>query len=209
MKYKHIVFDVDGTLVDTAQTALTCLQRVLYEETGRQIDLETLYPLFGIPCLELAIQFGTPDPARAVLKWQEYDRQQLKNVRLFSGITQMLDVLHRTGCTLGIVTSRCRREIQEQLQAFHLEPFFSVSVCSDDTERRKPFPEPLLKYLELSGAKSTEVLYIGDSEHDMACAKAVGVDCGLAMWGRSYAKKNPSADFYFVSPEEITNLICE
>ena len=101
MKYKHIVFDVDGTLVDTAQTALTCLQRVLYEETGRQIDLETLYPLFGIPCLELAIQFGTPDPARAVLKWQEYDRQQLKNVRLFSGITQMLDVLHRTGCRLG------------------------------------------------------------------------------------------------------------
>ena len=86
---------------------------------------------------------------------------------------------------------------------------FSVSVCSDDTERRKPFPEPLLKYLELSGAKSTEVLYIGDSEHDMACAKAAGVDCGLAMWGRSYAKKNPSADFYFVSPEEITNLICE
>ena len=66
MKYKHIVFDVDGTLVDTAQTALTCLQRVLYEETGRQIDLETLYPLFGIPCLELAIQFGTPDPERAV-----------------------------------------------------------------------------------------------------------------------------------------------
>lgn len=206
MKYKHIVFDVDGTLLDTAETSLTCLQRVLLEVLHREIPMEELRPLFGIPCKEIAQMYQVPNVDEVVERWQKYDREEKTKVSLFSGIRELLERLSQMGYVLGIVTSRSRKEIDEQIPFFHLESYFKVSISSDDTERRKPFPDPLLKYIELTGAKPEEILYIGDSEHDMECARAAGIDGGLAGWGSNLSEEY-NVKYYFKESMDVLHLL--
>ena len=202
MKYKHIVFDVDGTLLDTAETSLRCLQRVFVEVLGVEYPMEELRPLFGIPCAEIAEMYKCPDVEYNVKTWQRYDHEAKSSVQLFPGIREVLDKLYDTDYVLGVVTSRSRPEVEQQMPMFQLDKYFETSICSDDTARRKPFPDPLLKYLELTGAGADEVLYIGDSKHDMECAKAAGIDGALAGWG-SMTLDLKEAAYVFEKPENV------
>ncbi|MBQ4088370.1 MAG: HAD hydrolase-like protein, partial [Clostridia bacterium] len=78
-------------------------------------------------------------------------------------------------------------------------------VCADHTEKHKPEPEPLLKYMELTGAKPDEVLYIGDSKYDEMCAHAAGVDFALATWGAT--DLTLPAEWKPAEPMEIANIV--
>ena len=97
MKYKHIVFDVDGTLADTAKTAMESVQKMILELTGKDVPLEELLPLFGMPCVDINIMYGVPDPEYGVKVWQQYDHELQDQVELFPGIIEMLDRLHKKG----------------------------------------------------------------------------------------------------------------
>lgn len=209
MRYKHIVFDLDGTLLDTAETALSCLQRTLNEVLGKKIPMSELRPLFGIPCHEIAQMYHVPDVEYTVKQWQEYDRQEKGNVKPFEGVIELLDLLKEQGYMLGLVTSRSRKEINEQLPMFSMENYFSTIIGSDDTVLRKPFPDPLLKYIEISKIGKEKVLYIGDSRHDMECANAAGIDCGLALWGFISGDEHPEATYYFSQPSNIVDVLSE
>ena len=206
MKYKHIVFDVDGTLLDTAETSLKCLQRVFVEVLGVEYPMEELRPLFGIPCAEIAQMYHCPDVEYTVKTWQRYDHEAKSSVLLFDGIREVLDRLYDTDYILGVVTSRSRPEVEQQMPMFKLDKYFKTSICSDDTDRRKPYPDPLLKYMELTGASADEVLYIGDSKHDMECAKAAGIAGALAGWG-SMSFEIEEAAYVFAKPEEILTFL--
>jgi len=206
MKYKHIVFDVDGTLLDTAETSLKCLQRVFMEVLGVEYPMEELRTLFGIPCAEIAQMYKCPDVEYTVRTWQRYDHEAKSTVQLFDGIREVLDKIYDTDFILGVVTSRSRPEVKEQMPMFSLDKYFETSICSDDTDRRKPYPDPLLKYLELTGASADEVLYIGDSRHDMECAKAAGIDGALAGWG-SMTLEIEEAAYVFAKPEEVLTFL--
>lgn len=208
MRYKHIVFDVDGTLLDTAQTSLTCLQRVFWEVLHREVPMEELQPLFGIPCKEIAQMYQVPDVDDVVARWQKYDREEKTKVSLFPGVREVLEKLSQRNLILGIVTSRSRQEIEEQIPFFHLESYFEVFISSDDTDRRKPFPDPLLKYMEITGGKKDEILYIGDSKHDMECAWAAGIDGGLAGWGAVLTENN-HAKYCFREPMDVLHVLEE
>ena len=153
MKYKHIVFDLDGTLLDTAQTALTCLQKVLEEVLDRTVPMTELEDLFGIPCLEIAEMYKVPDPEFVVSKWQEYDAKEKVNVKPFDGVLELLRALDDHGYKLGLVTSRTQREIAQQLPMFEMNGLFGAIVGSDDTDRRKPYPDPLEKYMQYCDLK--------------------------------------------------------
>lgn len=207
MKYRHFVFDLDGTLLDTAQTALSCLQRVLQEVLGRSIAMKELEGLFGIPCLEIAQMYHVPDPEYVVSKWQEYDAKEKINVRPFRGVVELLQTLLNNGYKLGLVTSRTQREIAQQLPMFAMDGMFGVIVGSDDTKRRKPYPDPLEKYMQQAQAVPEEVLYIGDSIHDMMCAKSAGADFGYAGWGALAVDNDPKFDYYFPDPTNVLDIL--
>ena len=207
MNYKHIVFDLDGTLLDTAHTALTCLQEVLNEVLGREIPMIELEDLFGIPCYEIAEIYKVPDPDYVVKKWQDYDAREKVNVKPFDGVVNLLNSLKEKGYKLGLVTSRTQKEIAFQLPLFHMDEVFGVIVGSDDTERRKPFPDPLKKYMERANANAGDILYIGDSVHDMECAHSAGAAFGYAGWGSLAVDNDPKFDYYFSVPTEVLDIV--
>ena len=118
----------------------------------------------------------------------------------------MLLKLKAQGCSLGIVTSRCRAEYDAYFSSFHLEEIFHRIVCADDTKTHKPEPEPIFKYTEAEKALLSSCIYIGDMSTDIECAKKAGIAAGLVLWNKCEGLSR-EADFLFRSPEELLELL--
>ena len=207
MKYKHIIFDIDGTLIDTRDYYMKELQRLIKEYQGRDVSLEDLRSAFGIPGQDglREVGFKEEDLERMEEIWSGYVEKSETPIKIFEGVAEILEELSKTR-KLGVVTSKNFQEY-EDFKKFGLNGFFKQAVIKDDTERHKPFPDPILKYLERAKADKTEALYIGDTLFDMECAQAAGVDCALALWGSAYKPSEVAADYYFKTPSEILEIV--
>lgn len=107
------------------------------------------------------------------------------------------------GCKLGIVTSKTRNEYTADFAApFALSGYFSTVICVEDTARPKPYPDPLLTYLNAARIHAEDALYIGDTLYDCQCAQNAGVDFGLAAWGNAAVQEIP-ADYIFKRPADV------
>lgn len=182
--YRHLVFDIDGTLIDTENAVLHSLQKALRRE-HIDMPLSQLRFSLGIPGSEALKRFDLPDRQETLDYWDACFRDFLDEIRPFDGIVELLKRLRERGVRLGVVTSKTRIELAQDFLALGLESYFEVIVTADETVRHKPDGEPMLKYLELAQAQKTETLYIGDSGYDLDCARNAGCDSALAMWGRS------------------------
>jgi HAD superfamily hydrolase (TIGR01549 family) len=114
--------------------------------------------------------------------------------------------LNLSGIKTGIVTSKTRAEFTDDFTPFGLNDYFSLVVCADDTEKHKPDPEPILKFLELSGVDKSKAVYIGDTKYDSACALDAGTDFALALWGAK-SHENIKATYMLNDPKEILKFI--
>jgi len=204
--YNCIIFDVDGTLIDTEIALLSSLQKVLEEETGHVFRAENLAFVLGIPG-EIALRkLGVKKVAYCNMKWNEYLHDFYHSVKVFDDIENTLARLYEQGVLLGIVTSKTKEELNKDFMSFDLGNYFQLAVCADNTCKHKPDPEPIRKFLDMTGMKPSEVIYVGDTLYDMRCAHGAGVDFGLALWG---AKSNEriEAKYVFEKPGQILNII--
>lgn len=202
--YKHIVFDIDGTLIDTEYAVLHSLKNLLKEEYNRDYKIEELEFALGITGEAAIKQLEISDIERTVDLWNDKLNKYKESVCVFNGIEELLKVLSQNH-KLGIVTSKTKEEFEEEVTHFGLNKYFGVIICADDTEKHKPNPEPLLKYMELANAKNKETIYIGDSIYDMQCAKASKVDFAFAKWGNK--RQNIEAKYTLSQPSELFNWI--
>lgn len=202
--YKHIVFDVDGTLIDTEYAVLHSLKDLLKEEYNRDYKIEELEFALDITGEAAIKQLEISDIERTVDLWNDKLNKYKESVCVFNGIEELLKVLSQNH-KLGIVTSKTKEEFEEEVTHFGLNKYFGVIICADDTEKHKPNPKPLLKYMELANAKNKETIYIGDSIYDMQCAKASKVDFAFAKWGNK--RQNIEAKYTLSQPSELFNWI--
>ena len=183
MKYQHIVFDVDGTLVDNAYAILRSLQQTVQEFTGKTYPFEELTFCLGIPGMDTLQQLDIGDKNAAFNRWVELLNSLFHTAKLFDGIQPLLEQLRQAGFCLGIVTSRKRHVLEEDLPGFGIREYFGTTVCEEDSQKHKPNPDPLLAYMAKTGARPEQILYIGDSIYDFRCATSAGCDFALAYWG--------------------------
>ena len=182
MKYRLIVFDWDGTVIDSPATIVECMQAA-----SRDLGLP-------VPARERAshvIGLGLHDAMRIVApelpgsRYPEfvasYRRHFLARedtMRLFAGMAELLQLLSR-GRALAIATGKSRRGLERSLEATGVRGLFAASRCADETTP-KPHPAMLLELMQELSAAPGGVLMIGDTSHDMEMARAAGVD-GLAV----------------------------
>ncbi|MGN0076914.1 MAG: HAD family hydrolase [Parafannyhessea sp.] len=207
-RYEYVVFDVDGTLVDSERANLVSLQRTLLELTGRRYELEDLRFTLGLPDGPALRQLGfeQPDEAeRAGRRWEQLAEREAASNTVYPGIRSTIEELHRRGIGTGVASSRARHEYAEQISPLGIDDLFDHIVLVEDTERHKPEPDPLLECLRRAGVAAERALYVGDAEYDVRCATSAGVDFALAGWGaqRAYGGER----YVLQRPEDLLALV--
>lgn len=205
MKFLHLIFDLDGTLIDTETATLKTWQETL-AEYGFPYSLEKLKCVRGIATESALQRLNAAVDADFEKRWvQNYDVMASED-DFFPEVDEMLQRLKTAGYSLGVVTSRSRDEYNKYFQRFHLDKLLKFIVFADDTVKHKPSPEPLYKYMERIGAEAKQCIYIGDMPTDIECAKNAGVTAGLMQWHHEQAPC-VNADYIFTNAEEVLNAL--
>ena len=197
---------MDGTLTDSIGLIVHCYQQTMQRFAGRTLTRDEIVPKIGraLPTLFAEERVGDVDDMLTfyrALYAQEHDGW----VRLYDGVDEMLAGL--SGLPLAIVTSKSLQSARPALERFGLGEKMQVVITSDDTEKHKPDPEPLLLAATRLGIAPEKCAYLGDSIHDLHAARAAGMQALAALWGPSPPETlRPLADFSFASPHELLRL---
>ena len=209
MQYDVVLYDLDGTLVDTVPVIVESFQRAFLEIVGHTEDEVFILSTIGLP-LEYAFA-GYDLPVQESLT-EVYRRENAKllgvSVHVFEGVMEGLALLNAMGVRQGVVTSKKRDTALISIKQFEMDPFFEVIISGEDTKIHKPNPEPLLYALQKMGISDfSRVLYVGDSIHDLSCACSAGVDAAAVNW--TYMPKSELAaekPRYWL--DRLTDLSC-
>jgi pyrophosphatase PpaX len=185
VRFPTVLFDLDGTVVDSGSIILASMRHATREVLGREYSDEELLRTVGGPGLEAQMQ--TIDPERADELVDVYRAHNLPlhdGLQACAGMEAVLRRLHSEGRRLGVVTAKRRDTAELAFATVPLGHLFEVVVGGDETERHKPDPEPLLLGAERLGADPAQTAYVGDSPFDVLAAKAAGMHAVAVTWGR-------------------------
>lgn len=208
-----IVWDLDGTLVDSAPDLATALNSVLDMRGFFTLPVTEVRKMIGNGVPKL-VERGfnavgiRPDAAQldelVALFVKEYKACATDNTRPYPGIVEALKEIHGMNIPMGVCTNKPEAFTRQILQGLGLSGYFSSVVGGDSTGARKPDPEPLLACLRGLVSIPVSSLMIGDSVHDVHAARAAGVTIGVVPWGyRSAPVEDLGADFVL---HDITGL---
>lgn len=194
-----ILFDLDGTLVDTAHDlgyALN-LQRVRHGLTELPLEVIRPYASHGSKGL-LAIGFGlSTDDARFGEMREEYlaiyDQVLTRKPILFEGIAELLASLEAKNMPWGVVTNKPRRFTQPLMQSIGLLARAACVISGDDAPRPKPYPDTLLMACKQADIDPEQCWYVGDAERDIQAGKAAGMRTVVALYGYLAETDQPAA----------------
>lgn len=205
MGYKHLIFDIDGTLVDNEKVVIATWQETILQLFGKHYETSDLNFVLGIPGVTTMERLGAENPQEAFVVWGQNFIKHKTEIELFPHIENTIAALKSKGLELGLVTSRTHDELNNDFALGEIIGNFDTIICVTDAPRPKPNPDPLLVYMERCGLSPDEVLYIGDSDYDYHCAKNAKVDFGVASWGDNRIR-HTDARFSFNSPMDILNI---
>jgi len=189
---RAILFDLDGTLIDTTHLILCCFDHSWQKVCGTSHARESLIGTFGMPLRDamhrlLAASDGPGGDELVERLLAEYRTFNLANHDLlavaFEDTQATLAELRARGYLIGVVTSKSRELALRGLRLCSLDSLVDAAVFLEDTARHKPLPDPVLAALERLGAEPARAAYVGDSSHDMVAGRAAGVRTVAALWG--------------------------
>jgi phosphoglycolate phosphatase len=185
LKYRLIVFDWDGTIIDSPAAIAECI-RASCGELGLEVpDRERASHVIGMGMQQLMRAVAPALPAERYPEFiAAYRRHFLRceaSLQVFSGMRELLAELSAAS-SLGIATAKSRRGLERALDATGLRPHFRASRCADETHP-KPHPAMLLELLQETGTDAQSALMIGDTTHDLEMARAAGVDALAVAYG--------------------------
>jgi pyrophosphatase PpaX len=204
-----ILFDLDGTLIDTIELIVAAAQYAFASRPGPAPTEAEIRATIGRP---LVTQFGPwlvdeHDLPFLVAKYREHQLEHHDRLTtVYPGIPEAVASLHSAGCAMGIVTSKVGFMAERALVHVGLREYMRVVIASDSTTRHKPDPEPVLVAMEQLGARPEDTVFVGDSPYDMMAAVAAGVRPVGVAWGAFEVDVLASAGAAVVVPE-VADLV--
>lgn len=210
MKVDTLLFDLDGTLIDTNELIITSFQYTLDHYFPGQFTREDILPFIGPPLID---SFSKLDRDKAEEMMQFYRNfnhaKHDELVKEFPGVYDAIKTLHEKNYKLAIVTTKKRVTTEMGLKLTKLEPFFDAVVTLDEITHAKPHPEPLLKALDLVGSKPEQAIMVGDNRHDIEGGKNAGTLTAGVAWalkGREHLEQF-KPDFMLESMFDLVEIV--
>jgi pyrophosphatase PpaX len=191
MRFPVVLFDFDGTVVDSGAIILASMRHATKTVLERELEDEILLAAVGGSGLVEQMRLLDEEHVdELVACYREHNEPLHSQLGECTGMTAVLQTLRGQGRRLGIVTAKRQATVRLAFSYLPLlERFFDVVVTSDDTERHKPNPEPLLHALAQLNAEPAAAAYVGDSPFDIRAAKAAGVHAVAVTWGGIHSRE--------------------
>jgi pyrophosphatase PpaX len=206
---KGVIFDLDGTLVDSRNADLGALSQALEQMTGERIPLKELSRFFGVSSEEAASQLVGDRAGELLDRWSHlYHATLADSIRVYPGIKEILREMHAAGMRLGVVTLQTREEMRQTRKVILLDEWVDVWVALDDTLQPKPSPEPVILAIDMLELHPERTVIVGDSIKDMRAGRAAGIGTGAALWGSIEVEQLLAfqPDFIFHQPTDLRKL---
>ena len=185
MRFRIVLFDLDGTLIDSGPIILASMQHSVRTVLGREIPPEELGLTIGGQGIVAQMQAIDADRADELVDaYKEHNDGLHETLQAFDELLELLPRLKAEGRRLGIVTAKRHRTVGLALERFPaLRDEFDIVVAHEDTDRHKPDPDPVLLAIERLDGTPAEAVYVGDSPFDIRAAKAAGAYAVAVGWG--------------------------
>lgn len=195
-RYDLIVFDWDGTLLDSPGAIVACIQAACRDLGIEPPDDDAARHVIGLG-LHDALSTALPrlDPSEYFRVAERYRHHFLsidEQLNLFAGASELIGKLHGAGLLLGVATGKSRRGLERALATSGLGALFHGTRCADETHP-KPHPAMLEEIMEELGAAAERTLMVGDTTHDLLMARSAGVDALAVSFG-AHSRENLLAE---------------
>ena len=211
MTVKGILFDMDGTLVNTNELILACFDHATQKCLGKTYPHEEFISYFGRPLVE---GLDAIFPGRGRELAQVYrDYQTLvhnQKAKAIPGMFETLTRLKQRGIKMAIVTSKYESTARKALQLFKIEPFFSCVIGNGQVQKPKPDAEPSLLALQNLDLTGRDCLCVGDSPYDLLSGKKAGcttVAVNYSLFDHEQLLKIGQPDYCIDRPEDLLTLL--
>lgn len=212
-KTDTVLFDFDGTIMDTNDMILGSWQHTFRTLTGSETDTAMLVRTFGEPLGKTMARFFPEVPVEESLEiYRSYQRDRFCDmIKLFPGTRELLDELKNRGYKMGLVTSRLLNTTMQGLETFGIKEYFDAILTADDTPLHKPDPAPINITLEKLGSDRERSVMLGDTMYDIKCARNARVTSVLVAWslalGQTTDFGGDAPDYIINSPGELFDII--
>jgi 2-phosphoglycolate phosphatase len=216
LKFKAVIFDLDGTLIDTAPDLASTLNYLLTVHDKAPLEFDDIRHVASdgaAGLIELGFGVRAKDPDYPPLR-KEFLHFYMNNIAnrsvLFDGMDEILHFIEDTHTPWGIVTNKQTDLTLKLLKALNLDKRTNCVVCGDTVKERKPHPEPLLYAAKLLNLNPADCCYVGDAERDIQAAKAAKMTSIFASYGYLHKDIHPSsvgADYIVESPIDLRAIL--
>ena len=179
-----VIFDLDGTLIDTNDLVADSWRYTVKKLTGKDITDDEIRGTLGEILLDSMRRIMPEiDPDTALEVYRAYQRDIfLDSIKLYDGTAEVLAALHGAGIKNAILTSRLRTSTEKAMAHFGIRELFDAVLTASDTKIFKPDPAPVYLILDMLGSKAEDAMIVGDSIHDVEAGLAAGVFTVLVDW---------------------------
>ncbi|MCK5053824.1 MAG: HAD-IA family hydrolase [Anaerolineales bacterium] len=207
-KFKAVIFDLDGTLIASKETARLALGDLLRKHNREAFSDEISQSFRGMPTRQILSYIDPEQVDSLLLEVVELENYYRDRSSLYAGTLETLRALDKAQIQLAVVTSQAALEVEHVRAYFPLDDMIQVWVSADDILHPKPHPESLEKAMDRMMVAKEQTLFVGDTHYDIMAGKLSGVHTGAALWGRNNAHDLLALDpdFLFNDPAEIQEL---
>ena len=206
-----VLFDLDGTLVDTAPDLIACLNSSLHYHGFKQVDEHKVKPYISFGAMAMIEKAGMTEDKSIQAQILEtmlehYQNNIVEHGGFFEGMSETLKTIETKGLKWGVVTNKHERFTQPLMRALNLIERAACIISGDTTANSKPHPEPMFAACKQAQVKPENCVYIGDARHDITAGKNANMKTLAAVYGYLTDDDQPDswgADALVASPEEI------
>lgn len=206
-KYKAIIYDIDGTVLNTLNMNMYPLMKIIKEETGEDWSFEQVLKFAAYPGMKVMEELNVKDKEKTYARWVKYVNEYEDGATLYDGFKEVFQKMKDAKIIQAVVSAKTAKQYEIDFISKGLDQYMSTAILADDTDKHKPDPAPLLECLKRLGLKPSEAIYIGDAFSDYQAAKNANMDFGYAKWGSVSSEGIVDPEYTFEEPLDLIKII--